>query len=110
MSDNNRGAFVSDGEPVSQSLFDVKPSLAEHGHCLFGSGQPNSAARAHTLCHTQQRAIAAAYVHQIIPRMMLDRIGNAFVNQLCNLLQVPAPQREVVRIFGMLRRSRQYST
>ena len=104
VADDNRRAFVSQGEVVSQSLFDTEASPAQYRHLFVRGEQSYSATRAHTFRHTQQRAIAAAYVHEIVPRVKFDRLDDAFVNQLCNLLQVPAPQGQVVRISGALRR------
>ena len=54
--------------------------------------------------HSEQGAVAAADVHQVIPGVKIDRFDDAFMNQVCDFPQVPASQSQVMRISGRLRR------
>jgi hypothetical protein len=101
---NNRGAFVWDGELVGESLFDVKARPAEQGHLLFGGEQSQASPDARMCHHSEQGAVAAADVYQVIPGVKIDRFDDAFMNQVCDFPQVPASQSQVMRISGRLRR------
>lgn len=43
-------------------------------------------------------------VYKVITGVNTDRFDDAFINQLCDLLQVPASEGQVMRISGMLGR------
>jgi len=88
---------------MSEPLFGFQAKPAQHGYFFLGREQANGGPGANTFRDSKQRAVAAAYIYEIVGRSEFHHLGDPFIDEPRNFLFVPPAKSQVVRVASVLR-------